>query len=161
MRRWFWAVAGVAALPLAAAWCTPAAADASGSTAVSASASVQVGQPFVLQPGQSTRVEGAGPVLRLGFDRVLADSRCPQGEQCLWAGDAVLQVWLEATDGKRTTGVLHTTPGRLGGVRAGSQALHLLRLDPAPVSGRTLRPGDYRATLMLGPATTAAGPQSQ
>jgi hypothetical protein len=161
LRCCFWAVAGLAALPLAAAWCAPAAADASGSTAASAPASVQVGQPFILQPGQSARVEGTGPVLRLGFDRVLADSRCPQGEQCLWVGDAVLQVWLEAADGSRTTGALHTTPGRLGGVRAGSHVLYLLRLDPAPVSGRTLRPGDYRATLMLGTVATAASPQSQ
>jgi hypothetical protein len=40
----------------------------------------------VLAVGQDAEVERAG--VRLRFDQVLEDSRCAQGEECLWEGFA-------------------------------------------------------------------------
>ena len=40
--------------------------------------------PFTLAPGQTARIESEGMDIR--FVNVTGDSRCPQGVECIWAG---------------------------------------------------------------------------
>lgn len=112
-------------------------------------APTQLGQAFVLQPGQSVAAGSAASGVLVGFDRVLTDSRCPKGAQCIWAGDATVLVWLARPNGPRITGELHTTPGRANVLTAAGHSLALIRLEPAPISGRTNLQTNYRATLVL------------
>lgn len=107
-------------------------------------------RPFTLAVG-GTAVR-ASPALRVGFDRVLSDSRCPQGEQCIVAGDAAVRVWWQVGNQPRQSQVLHTTPTP-GAPRIQGLTLTLAALAPPQVSGRTIDPATYRATLLLG--TTA------
>jgi hypothetical protein len=117
---------------------------------------IDAGQPFQLQPGQVAAVAAggasAGDGLRVGFDGVGSDSRCPKGEQCVWAGDATLRVWLQARGGPRHDGEVHTAQGRARSFTAAGHTLQLVRLDPAPISGRALAASDYLATFTLEPA---------
>lgn len=50
-------------------------------------AGVQLNQPFGLRAWQSAVVPGG---LKVTFDRVVSDSRCPIDAICVWAGEAVL-----------------------------------------------------------------------
>ncbi len=52
---------------------------------------VPLGQPFNLRVGESAVVPGG---LRVAFDRVVSDSRCPIDALCVWAGEAVLALKL-------------------------------------------------------------------
>jgi hypothetical protein len=52
---------------------------------------VSLGQPFDLRAGESAVVPGG---LRVTFDRVVSDSRCPIDAICIQAGDAVLALKL-------------------------------------------------------------------
>jgi hypothetical protein len=70
-----------------------------------ASASVSLDQPFELRVGRSATVAGEG--LTVSFEAVPSDSRCPTNVQCVWAGDAVVQVVL-SKDGKAFGAELHT-----------------------------------------------------
>lgn len=117
-------------------------------------ASAWVGQPFTLQPGGSARF--AAPPLTVGMDAVTADSRCPKGEQCISAGDAIVRVWWQRADGSRELGALHTTQAAGRAVRIGDFELRLLDLTPEPISGRTIDPAAYRATLQLMAATATS-----
>lgn len=54
-------------------------------------ASVPLGQPFDLRVGESAVVTGG---LKVTFDRVVSDSRCPIDAICVWAGEAVLALKL-------------------------------------------------------------------
>src|SRR5688572_21066014 len=65
-------------------------------------------EEFTLSPGQTTSVEGTN--VRLTFERVSEDSRCPVDVTCIWEGDAVvvLKVKLEADE---ATCELHTQGG--------------------------------------------------
>ncbi len=105
------------------------------------------GREFSLRAGESANTEAGG--LRVGFDGVSADSRCPKGERCVWAGDAVVQVWLQRGAEPRERLELHAAPGNGQAAQAMGHELRLVRLDPYPVSGRPIAQRDYVATLTL------------
>lgn len=111
------------------------------------------GQPLPLEPGRAVSLKvgdsarTADGALHIGFEAVGADSRCPRGEQCVWAGDATVRLWLQRPGGARQRFELHTAAGL--GQAAPEPGVRLLRLEPAPVSGRALAARDYTVTLML------------
>jgi hypothetical protein len=105
------------------------------------------GQPFRLKVGDSTRVDG--DALVIGFEGVTADSRCAKGEQCIWAGDATVRVWLQQAGGPKLTQELHTHPNPRQSDNAPSPRLRLVRLDPVRITGKAIAQGDYVATLEL------------
>ncbi|MDE2406234.1 MAG: hypothetical protein KGL91_00015 [Xanthomonadaceae bacterium] len=48
---------------------------------------------------------------RLTYTRLVNDSRCPPGVQCIWAGSAEIELrWNPAGNGKAVTFSLHTNP---------------------------------------------------
>jgi hypothetical protein len=88
--------------------------------------------------------------LKVTFDRVQSDSRCPMDALCVWAGDAIITVWLSQPGGIQAEHALHTQPG---GAEASYLAyvIKLVALAPYPRSDRQIRPDDYVATLMVEP----------
>ena len=53
----------------------------------------------ILNPGQSARVHAA---TTLHYVRLVSDSRCPVGTQCIWAGEATIELTLESGKEKQT-----------------------------------------------------------
>lgn len=109
---------------------------------------IEQGQDFSLRTGESAQTRDGA--LRIGFDGVTADSRCPKGEQCIVAGDATARVWLQRGSGPKETRELHTATGTTQSVRVLDQVVRLVRLDPFPVTGKAIPKTDYVATLRLG-----------
>ena len=120
-----------------------------------AGASAELGEPFALRVGESARIEAEG--IEVGVEAVVADSRCAQGVQCVWEGDAEVRVWLRVGAGAREEAVLHTAARERRAARLHGYALRLVRLDPAPVAGRATPPEDYRALLEVARASAAPG----
>lgn len=61
---------------------------------------VKLGQEFTLALGQEGEVEPEG--LKVKFDSVSEDSRCPEGVTCIWQGNAKIRLRLaKAPDGER------------------------------------------------------------
>ena len=115
---------------------------------------IHVGQNFTLKAGAFAQTPDGG--LRVGFVGVTADSRCPKGVQCVWAGDGVAQVWLQRGSGPKEARELHTATGLAKGANDTGTIdgeLRLVGLDPYPIAGKDTAPGEYVATLML-----SAGP---
>jgi hypothetical protein len=130
-------------------------------------ARAEPGQTFSLKAGESARAEGGA--WEIGFEGVTADSRCPKGERCVWAGDATVRVWLKKAGGVRTASELHTAPNVPSAPNATNSSnapnapnapnvptadapritLRLVRLDPPALAGRPIAKGDYVATLAL------------
>lgn len=106
---------------------------------------VALGEAFSLRVGESARVEPEK--LQVGFQDVAADSRCPKGEQCIREGDAAVRVWLQKDGQAKEPLLLHTSAKEGGSAGAQGYEVSLRRLDPYPVTGRTLEPGQYVATL--------------
>jgi hypothetical protein len=100
---------------------------------------------LVLAPGQTSAAD-AGPV-RVRFDSVENDSRCPADAACIQAGDAVVGVTVTAADRRRQSYELHTT-GATSVVHDGV-TISVEGLDPRPAGSRPIRPADYRLTLRV------------
>jgi hypothetical protein len=130
----------VAAAPLAAM---------SGCAAVQRSPAGPTGSldaTLTLRPGELTSVPGTG--VRLRFDEVLGDSRCPSDVVCVWEGYAELAI--SVVTGAGTEGFsLRTQPAASRVVTSGGLTIELLRLDPHPVSDRRIDRSAYRATLRV------------
>lgn len=115
---------------------------------------VTLGQPFTLPVGATARLDNSA--LRVGFTSVSSDSRCPKGTQCVWAGDAVAQVWLQRGADARQPLALHTAAGAGQSAQALGHGLRLLQLAPEPVANRPTAPADYTITLVLSLASVPA-----
>lgn len=59
----------------------------------------RLGAPFRLSPGESVSVEGEP--LRVRFERVKSDVRCPVTVQCIWAGAATVALSVEVLGRRR------------------------------------------------------------
>lgn len=81
------------------------------------------------------------------FTAIREDSRCPSGVECVWAGDAAVELLVDA-GGEPTVIVLHTTLEPRSTLAAGLR-LTLLRLEPQPLAGEQIPPGDYEASLQI------------
>ena len=88
----------------------------------------------VLAPGDSVRVEKTE--LRIRFDRVTNDSRCPADAFCIQGGDALVHITVSGTGGTREYD-LHT--GSMQPVTHGAFTIHLVELAPYPFSSRRSR----------------------
>jgi hypothetical protein len=101
-------------------------------------------KPFTLAPGEQAAVEGTG--LRVRFDRVEGDSRCPADAVCVYGGDAVVIV--SVLSASASAGYeLHT--GTMAPVQHDAVTIALVDLQPYPFSDRTIQLDEYRATLRV------------
>ena len=105
----------------------------------------ELGQPFDMKPDEVVTIQG----LRITFDGVAGDSRCPSGAQCVWAGDAAVTVTLEKPPAAAQQRTLHTSGRFERQVTIDTLVVRLDDLKPYPKIGATIAPADYRATLVV------------
>jgi hypothetical protein len=108
-------------------------------------AGVPLGQPFDLRAGSSVVVSGG---LKVTFDRVVADSRCPMDAICIWAGEAVLALKLAqgtAAPVEREVRVDSASPM----TSFGAYTIKATALTPYPRSGLKPEPTDFVVTLTI------------
>jgi len=108
---------------------------------------VAIDQQFTLAPGETASIEGNG--IRLRFEGVTGDSRCPADAVCIQGGDAIVKVQASG-DGGPASLELHTGDSSRASATYGAVRVTLVELQPYPFSSRPVAPGDYRATLLVG-----------
>ncbi|MCC7129630.1 MAG: hypothetical protein IT297_04450 [Anaerolineae bacterium] len=154
----------LAALALLTAWalagCAAAAPTAAAPAAPSATASQPPGEtlrafaldaPFSLPYGAEIQAQDGG--LRLSFEAVLEDSRCPEGAQCIWAGQVRAQLHAWADGAAAETFELITSTAKQAPDNAHTYhgyRIELLAVDPypqSPADPQARLPADYRLTL--------------
>jgi hypothetical protein len=122
-------------------------ASAASMASASEPKTVALGESFQLKVGESVSIEAE--TLQIGFAEVSGDSRCPKGEQCFWEGDATVRVWLQKASETKETLELHTAPREQGEVSYLDYGVNLQRLDPYPISGKSIEQDHYRATFVV------------
>jgi hypothetical protein len=105
----------------------------------------ELGRPFVLKPAESAVVEG----LRITFEGVAADSRCPRGATCAWAGDAAAAFVLEKAPAAALRRTLHTSGRFERQTDCEGLVVRLEEIAPYPTEGASIAAGDYRATVLV------------
>ncbi len=107
---------------------------------------VSLDERFTLAPGETASV--ADSAMRLRFDGVSGDSRCPADAVCIQGGDAIVHVQASGV-GDAMSLELHTGDSSRASATYGGVKVALVELQPYPFSSRTIAPGDYRATLLV------------
>ena len=134
----------LAAAVIAAALALPACSVADPARPVQ---QIETGKNFTLSVGAAAIARDTA--LQIGFEAVTGDSRCPKGEQCVWAGAASVRIWVQQGTGAKQTRELRTAPGAAQAVRLQDHELRLVSLEPYPVSGKPIVPSSYVATFVL------------
>lgn len=115
-----------------------------------AAQAARVGREFRIKAGRTVTFAREG--LRLRFVRVASDSRCPEGVDCIWAGDAEVLIEVGARNRRVSKTLrLHTnaSPERPAEDKYRTYTVKLVELKPYPRANRKIRQGDYTATLLV------------
>ena len=109
------------------------------------------GSEVTLAVGETAEVSSVN--LRIRFNRVLGDSRCPTNTSimCVWAGSVVVEVQGGPITGRQflETRRLETFPGRDTTSIAG-QPVRLVRVSPEKTSLADIPAENYRIVLQVG-----------
>jgi hypothetical protein len=116
------------------------------------SVDISANMPFILKIGQMGVFKLTGATIV--FDAVKSDSRCPKGVQCIWAGEATVQVkargFKVAGENEVTVNVSSIGGAVLLGESSGVKySLLLVDLIPYPSAGTKKVFGEDTATLKL------------
>jgi hypothetical protein len=106
---------------------------------------VRIGDEVVLAQGEDVRVDGA---FRIGFTRVIEDSRCPSRSFCLLPGDGAVELALAFGTGPSYPDTVHTTLEPKSTV-AGDYAVTLVDLMPYPDVPGTIPADEYAVRLRI------------
>ena len=109
---------------------------------------VTLGQEFDVRVGRWVTVEGER--LRVTFDRVAEDSRCPEGVNCIWAGNVRVALLVKGPGKAQRREKLNTAtePREL---KLNGRTVTISKVSPAKVVEREIKTGSYRITLSLAP----------
>jgi len=106
-------------------------------------------EAFALAGGQDAVI--AGEKLRIRFDEVLEDSRCPAQVDCVWTGQARIAVVVHAAGSTPKTVAFNTNPApdqNVQTAQVGEYLIKLVSLEPYPQTPDDAIPLEqYRATL--------------
>jgi hypothetical protein len=105
---------------------------------------VPVDRPFVLGLGEVSSIEGTA--VRMRFEEVTSDSRCPIHAICVWAGDAVVAISLLDGIGS-SRHELHTSDASRRSATHRNVRIEVVDLQPYPFSGQPVDLPEYRATF--------------
>jgi hypothetical protein len=111
---------------------------------------VQLDKAFNLALNETAELETDGT--RITFLGIAEDSRCPTGVNCVWEGEAIVQLLVEKDD-DAITETLTTNPreGQLLSDRfsAYNHGVRLLQVMPYPEAGIPMEVEDYVIRLII------------
>ena len=85
--------------------------------------------------------------LTIKFVSVVEDSRCPEGVQCVWAGNAKIQV--KVTNARGSEILTMNTGAGPKGDQYGGYAINLINLEPGKPQHGKLPASRYTATFSI------------
>jgi hypothetical protein len=104
-----------------------------------------LGQPFELRAGTAAVLDGG---LKVTFERVPSDSRCPMDALCIRAGEALVALTI-SQDGRNAVARELRTDSAGSETSYSGYSIRLIGLAPYPRSDRQILPDDYVATLAV------------
>jgi hypothetical protein len=103
-------------------------------------------ETIVVKRGQQKSAAKGEVIIK--FVSVTEDSRCPTDTNCIWAGNAKVQVKIANRQGGSKMAVMNTTVGPKGDQFNG-WAVYLTSLTPEPKSGKKMDQRSYVATFEI------------
>ncbi len=107
---------------------------------------VSLDEEFTLRLGQQVQVKDAN--LKISFTSVEEDSRCPVDVDCVWAGNAKLNIEVKRSKKKFASVSINTTLNPRETVYKGYR-VKLIKLNPQPKASVPVEPDAYEATFVV------------
>jgi hypothetical protein len=107
---------------------------------------IRPGQEFELNINQEAVVEGEG--LAVAFESVLEDSRCPEGVDCIWSGNAKIRLRLGKQKQTPAPVELNTNVGAKSFSYLNYE-VRLVALKPRPKADKPVQKNEYKAALII------------
>jgi hypothetical protein len=101
-----------------------------------------------LRPGQEKLLRGAG--VRVKLVEIEEDSRCPQGVNCIWAGNVRVALLVRGP-GRTSKGEKLNTALEPRELTLNGRTVTISKVSPAKIIDREIKPRSYRITLTLAP----------
>jgi hypothetical protein len=137
----------ITSLVLTGVGCNPANPEDETATPSSSTPEASLSTPFTLALSETVQVntnDASG--LNVSLVAIENDSRCPIGAQCVWAGEATVQLNISSA----------TMPEQKISLKTNNQPVEfdgylvtLIDLSPVPTMDVETDPNDYRATLSV------------
>ncbi len=107
---------------------------------------IRLGQEFDLEINREAVVEGES--LAVVFESVLEDSRCPEGVDCLWSGNAKIRI--RSSKRNQTPGAIELNTNLAPKSSSYlNYEIKLVALKPRPKADKPVQPNEYKATLII------------
>ncbi|MGH9755428.1 MAG: hypothetical protein ACREA2_21835 [Blastocatellia bacterium] len=107
---------------------------------------IRLGQEFDLKINQKAMIEGEG--LAVVFESVPEDSRCPEGVNCVWSGNAMIRIRSSKQKQTPATIELNTDVGSKSSSYLNYE-IKLVALKPRPTADKAIQPSEYKAALIV------------
>ena len=107
---------------------------------------IRLGQEFELKINQEAAIEGEG--LAVVFESVVEDSRCPEGVDCIWSGNAKIRIRSSKQKHASAPIELNTDVGPKSSSYLDYE-IKLVALKPRPKADRPVQPNEYKAALII------------
>jgi hypothetical protein len=107
---------------------------------------IRLGQEFDLKINQEAAIEGED--LAVVFESVLEDSRCPEGVDCIWSGNAKIKIRSSKQKHAPAPIELNTNVGPKSSSYMDYE-IKLVALKPRPKADKPVQSNEYKATLII------------
>ena len=107
---------------------------------------IRLGQEFELKINQEAAIEGEG--LAVVFESVVEDSRCPEGVDCIWSGNAKIRIRSSKQKHAPAPVELNTDVGPKSSSYLDYE-IKLVALKPRPKAGKPVLSNEYKAALII------------
>ena len=107
----------------------------------------EMGQPFQLKMGEALKASSDDLVIQ--FVQVKEDSRCPKNTNCVWEGQAVIELAVKGKASKNIDLIMSAGKSAKLKEQMDNYTCTLKKVDPYPESGTKIDPADYVIELVV------------
>ena len=106
---------------------------------------VELGQPFQLKIGETVKLNADN--LSVSFVQVKEDSRCPKNTNCIWEGQAIIELSIKGKATKNIALIMSAGKSAKLAEKVDAYTYTLKKVDPYPESGTKIGAEDYVVEL--------------
>lgn len=110
--------------------------------------SVQFNAPFKMT--QKKGMEFENDDMKIIFDNVSEDSRCPEGTTCVWEGEVKVNLTIKTKNGSEKVEIVRKGKQKENSIqKVGAHTIYLMAVNPYPKEGAKIAQEDYKITMVV------------
>jgi hydroxymethylpyrimidine pyrophosphatase-like HAD family hydrolase len=109
---------------------------------------VQFDAPFKMTQKKGVKFENDD--LKIIFNNVSEDSRCPEGTTCTWEGQVKVNLTIKTKNSSKQVEILRKGKQKENAIQQiGEHTIYLMAVNPYPKDGEKIAQEDYKITMVV------------